>query len=240
MSLELQDVSAGYVPGVDILRGLSLSASPGEIVTIIGPNGSGKSTCLKVAAGYLKPRTGEVIVDGQAVSAVSVDGRVRRHGIAIVPQSDNVFGSLAVWENLDLGGTFMPAAARRQRVDELVAAYPMLARKFRNKAYSLSGGERQVLALVRALMPSPRYLLLDEPSAGLSPLMLAEVFDAVVSIVRQTAIAVLLVEQNAAEALAISDRGYVLVLGQVAMSGAAQSILADEKVRQLYLGGEVV
>lgn len=240
MSLELHDVRAGYVPGVDILRGLSLKASPGEIVTIIGPNGSGKSTSLKVAAGYLVPHTGKVVVDGQSVETLSVDRRVRQNGIAIVPQSENVFGSLSVWENLDLGGTFMPAAERRRRMDQLIAGYPMLGRKLREKAYTLSGGERQVLALARALMPSPKYLLLDEPSAGLSPLMLAEVFDAIVEIVKHTGIAVLLVEQNATEALAISDRAYVLVLGQVALAGTADAILADEQVRQLYLGGAAV
>ncbi len=240
MSLELHDVRAGYVPGVDILRGLSLKASPGEIVTIIGPNGSGKSTSLKVAAGYLVPHAGKVVVDGRSVEALSVDRRVRQNGIAIVPQSENVFGSLSVWENLDLGGTFMPAAERRRRMDQLISGYPMLGRKLREKAYTLSGGERQVLALARALMPSPKYLLLDEPSAGLSPLMLAEVFDAIVEIVKQTGIAVLLVEQNATEALAISDRAYVLVLGQVALAGTADAILADEQVRQLYLGGAAV
>lgn len=240
MSLELNDVWAGYVPGVDILRGLSLKASPGEIVTIIGPNGSGKSTSLKVAAGYLQAHTGQVSVGGEPVGHLSVDRRVRHSGVAIVPQSDNVFGALTVWENLDLGGTFMPAAERRRRMDELLAAYPMLQRKLRDKAFSLSGGERQVLALARALMPSPKYLLLDEPSAGLSPLMLTEVFAAIVDIVRQTGIAVLLVEQNATEALAISDRAYVLVLGQVALAGAAETILADDQVRQLYLGGAAV
>lgn len=240
MSLELKDIKAGYVPGVDILRGLSLNVELGEIVTVIGPNGSGKSTSLKVAAGYVIPHTGEVLIDGQSVGARSVDQRVRQNGIAIVPQSDNVFGALTVWENLDLGGTFMPAVERRRRMDELIAANPVLGRKLRAKAYSLSGGERQILAVARALMPSPKYLLLDEPSAGLSPMMLHEVFAAIVGIVRQTGIAVLLVEQNASEALAISDRAYVLVLGQVALSGKADHILADDQVRQLYLGGAAV
>ncbi|MCW0180553.1 MAG: ABC transporter ATP-binding protein [Zavarzinia sp.] len=240
MALELSGVAAGYVPGVDILRGLSLTATPGEIVTIIGPNGSGKSTCLKVASGYLLPHTGTVTVDGEAVQTRPVDQRVRRNGIAIVPQSNNVFGALTVWENLDLGGGFLPSAERRQRMDELIDAYPLLGRKRREKAYTLSGGERQVLALARALMPSPRYLLLDEPSAGLSPLMLHEVFLAVREIVRKLGIAVLLVEQNAAEALAISDRAYVLVLGQVALEGSAETVLADDQIRQLYLGGAAV
>ena len=150
--------------------------------------------------------------------------------------------SCAICGNLDAADPcrICAAAERRRRMDELLAAYPMLRRKLRDKAFSLSGGERQVLALARALMPSPKYLLLDEPSAGLSPLMLEEVFAAIVEIVRQTGIAVLLVEQNATEALAISDRAYVLVLGQVALSGAAETILADDQVRQLYLGGAAV
>lgn len=240
MALELSGVAAGYVPGVDILRGLSLTATPGEIVTIIGPNGSGKSTSLKVAAGYLLPHAGTVTIDGEAVQARPIDQRVRRNGIAIVPQSNNVFGALTVAENLDLGGGFLPSAERRRRIEELIAAYPLLGRKRREKAYTLSGGERQVLALARALMPSPRYLLLDEPSAGLSPLMLHEVFLAVREIVRRLGIAVLLVEQNAAEALTISDRAYVLVLGQVALEGPAAAVLADDQVRQLYLGGAAV
>jgi branched-chain amino acid transport system ATP-binding protein len=240
MALELLDIKAGYVPGVDILRGLSLSVTPGEIVTIIGPNGSGKSTCLKVAAGYLLPHAGRVLLDGEAVQARGVDRRVRENGIAIVPQSENVFGALTVWENLDLGGCFLPTAARRRRTEELAEAYPLLRRKWRDKAFTLSGGERQVLALARALMPSPKYLLLDEPSAGLSPMMLAEVFAAVTDIVRRLGIAVLLVEQNATEALAISTRAYVLVLGQVALSGPANDVLGNDRVRHLYLGGAAV
>src|SRR5690606_37432424 len=144
---------------------------------------------------------------------------------------------LTVWENLDLGGNFMNAQSRKMRIEELVEAYPVLARKLREKAYSLSGGERQVLALARALMPSPKYILLDEPSAGLSPVMLEEVFTAIVELVKRTSIAVLLVEQNATQALAISDRAYVLVLGRAALSGLASEVLANDEVRHLYLGG---
>lgn len=236
MGLVLDNVRAGYVPGVDILQGLALAVKPGEIVTIVGPNGSGKSTCLKVCAGPLEPSAGTVRLDDASIGAVPVHRRVRQNGIAVVPQSENVFGPLAVWENLDLGGSFLPAAQRKRRIDELVEHHPVLRRKFREKAFTLSGGERQILALARAMMPSPRYLLLDEPSAGLSPVMLAEVFDEVSTIVRKTGIAVLLVEQNAAEALAISDRAYVLVLGRVALSGTAQEVLHDEQVRHLYLG----
>lgn len=236
--LALNAIRAGYVPGVDILRDLSLHVALGEIVTIVGPNGSGKSTCLKVCAGLLHPHSGEVLLDGTALEAVSVDRRVRNCGIGFVPQTDNVFGPLSVWENLDLGGNFLRPANRRRRIDELLALYPMLARRLRARAFTLSGGERQILALARALMPSPKYLLLDEPSAGLSPTMLQEVFAAIAHLVRSTGVAVLLVEQNAAEALAISDRGYVLVMGRVALTGPAAMVLHDDQVRHLYLGGD--
>jgi branched-chain amino acid transport system ATP-binding protein len=237
MTMELAGVVAGYVAGVDILRGLSLRTSPGEIVAVIGPNGSGKSTCLKVCAGFLTPRVGQVRLDGAPLDHVPVHRRVRANGVAIVPQADNVFGPLTVSENLDLGGGFLAPALRKRRLDELLDLYPVLARKRRDKAYTLSGGERQILALARALMPSPRYLLLDEPSAGLSPMMLEEVFAAISGIVEASGVAVLLVEQNAAEALAIAGRAYVLVLGRVALSGTARDILANEQVQHLYLGG---
>lgn len=237
MGLALHEVRAGYVAGVDILQGLTLDVDQGEIVTIVGPNGSGKSTCLKVCAGFLAPSAGEVRLEGASIGAVPVHRRVRRCGIGVVPQSENVFAPLAVWENLDLGGNFLPASDRKRRIEELVELYPVLKRKFREKAFTLSGGERQILALARAMMQSPKYLLLDEPSAGLSPMMLAEVFDAISAIVRRMGTAVLLVEQNAAEALSISDRAYVLVLGRVALTGTAQEVLNNDDVRHLYLGG---
>ncbi|MEZ0168629.1 ABC transporter ATP-binding protein [Microvirga sp. TS319] len=239
MSIELLGVTAGYVPGVDILNGLDMRAERGEIVTVVGPNGSGKSTSLKAAAGYIPPRKGEVRIEGKSVGQIPVDRRIRDHSIAIVPQSDNVFGALSVWENLNLGGTFMSAIARMQRIEELSSRYPLLRRKMYEKAYTLSGGERQLLAIARALMPSPKYLLLDEPSAGLSPSMLADVFEAIVQLVRQTNIGILLVEQNAVQALEISDRAYVLVLGKSALTGKANELLANPRVRDLYLGGEL-
>ena len=239
MSIELEGVVAGYVRGVDVLNGLDMRATRGEIVTIVGPNGSGKSTSLKAAAGYLAPRRGEVRIEGRSVGSIPVDRRVRENAIAIVPQSDNVFGALNVWENLNLGGTFMPAKRRADRIEEIVALYPLLKRKLLERAYTLSGGERQILAMARALMPSPNYLLLDEPSAGLSPTMLTQVFEAIVALVKQTGIGVLLVEQNAAQALEISDRAYVLVLGRAALTGPAHDLMTDPQVRDLYLGGDL-
>ncbi|WP_247644255.1 ABC transporter ATP-binding protein [Brucella anthropi] len=239
MSIELIGVTAGYVPGVDILNGLDMRAERGEIVTVVGPNGSGKSTSLKAAAGYLLPRKGEVRIEGKDVGSIPVDKRVREYSIAIVPQSDNVFGALSVWENLNLGGTFMKANDRNRRIDELAERYPLLRRKMYERAFTLSGGERQILAIARALMPSPNYLLLDEPSAGLSPTMLSEVFEAIVHLVQQTNIGVLLVEQNAVQALEISDRAYVLVLGKSNLTGTAKELLSNPRVRDLYLGGEL-
>lgn len=239
MSIELVSVTAGYVTGVDILNGLDLRAERGQIVTIVGPNGSGKSTSLKAAAGYLAPRTGEVRIEGKSIGGVPVDKRVREHSVAIVPQSDNVFGALSVWENLNLGGTFMKSTARANRVEELAERYPLLRRKMYERAFTLSGGERQLLAIARGLMPSPNYLLLDEPSAGLSPAMLTEVFTTIVELVRETKIGVLLVEQNAVQALEISDRAYVLVLGKSLLTGSPKELLANPRVRDLYLGGEL-
>lgn len=238
--IQLNDVHAGYVPGVNILHGLSLQADLGEIVTIIGPNGSGKSTSLKAVSGQILARQGQVMVNGTDMSRLPIDRRVREGKLALVPQSENVFGALTIRENLDLGGAFLSKQSRKRRIEMLLDAYPVLRRKYHDKAYSMSGGERQILALARALMPEPYYLLLDEPSAGLSPMMLEEVFEAISDIVRRIGISVLLVEQNAAEALAISDRAYVLVMGKAVIEGRADAILNDEKVRALYLGGEDV
>jgi branched-chain amino acid transport system ATP-binding protein len=168
---------------------------------------------------------------------VPVHRKVRKHEIGFVPQTDNVFGALTVWENLVLGGQFMLEKDGKSRLDALCDAYPVLGRKLRARASSLSGGERQILSLARALMPRPRFLLLDEPSAGLSPKMLGEVFDAIVGLRDTERIGVLMVEQNATEALRISDRTYVLSMGQVALEGKASDLLESDEMRRLYLGG---
>ncbi|KWF12507.1 ABC transporter ATP-binding protein [Burkholderia pseudomultivorans] len=235
--ISVSNVVAGYSRDVDILRGISLEARPLEIVTILGPNGCGKSTLLKTIAGYLLPRQGSISLDDANIGQVPVFRKIRRHGIGFVPQTDNVFGTLSVRENLALGGQFMPERDRRLRLEQLHAAYPVLARKSTARASSLSGGERQILSLARALMPRPRFLLLDEPSAGLSPKMLSEVFEAIVALCDTEHVGVLMVEQNATEALRISDRAYVLSMGQVALEGAAADLLASDEMRRVYLGG---
>ncbi|MDE1181896.1 ABC transporter ATP-binding protein [Paraburkholderia sp.] len=235
--LELDHVTAGYTKDVDILRGISMQVGPTEIVTILGPNGCGKSTLLKTMAGFLTPREGRIVLAGHDVSRVPVYRKIRESGVGFVPQTDNVFTSLTVRENLLLGGQFLSVRERDARIDELCESYPVLAKRHTSAAGGLSGGERQLLSLARALMPRPRLLLLDEPSAGLSPKMVGDVFDAILR-TRDTAhIAVVMVEQNAVEALRIADRAYVLAMGEVALEGQSSELLASDDMRNLYLGG---
>lgn len=235
--IEVRNVRAGYGDGADILNGLSLDAASGEIVTILGPNGCGKSTLLKCIAGFLAPRAGSIAIDGADVGALPVHRKVRDYGVGFVPQTDNVFATLSVAENVRLGARHLPRAERESRFDMLMRQYPTLAAKQNRKASALSGGERQILSLVRALIAGPKILLLDEPSAGLSPLMMHEVFDAIAAIRDETGMCIVMVEQNAFEALGIADRAYVLSLGTVAMQGRASGLLADPAMRELYLGG---
>ena len=237
MTIELKDVHAEYTRDVPILNGLDISVAKGEIVTIIGPNGSGKSTLLRSLMGYVPHVTGDVVVDQERLDKQRPHTRTLEHGLAYVPQLANVFPPLTVEENLEIGGQHLSRAVRRTRIEEMYERYPRLRERRRQRADALSGGERQTLALSRALMSNPRYLLLDEPSAGLSPLFLSEMFDAIEKISTDHGVSVLLVEQNAAQALAISDRGYVLVLGVVALTGPAGELLDDPKVQELYLGG---
>lgn len=235
--IEVSQVRAGYGDGADILNGISLKAQAREIVTILGPNGCGKSTLLKCIAGFLAPRAGYVSIDGADVGAVPVHEKVRRFGVGFVPQTDNVFATLTVRENISLGARHLNKTAREERYDALMRQYPALAAKQNRKASALSGGERQILSLARALIPGPRILLLDEPSAGLSPLMMHEVFEAIAQIRDSADMCIVMVEQNAFEALGVADRAYVLSLGHVAMTGAASALLADPAMRELYLGG---
>ncbi|QQN37553.1 ABC transporter ATP-binding protein (plasmid) [Rahnella aceris] len=235
--ITLENVVAGYTPGIDILHGISLHVEQAEIVTLLGPNGCGKSTLLKSIAGFVSPREGRVEIDGCETAKIPVHRKIRECSLGFVPQLDNVFNNLTVAENLQTGGQFLPPGQRKQRMAQLAENYPVLQKKWQSPASALSGGERQILALARALMPEPAVLLLDEPSAGLSPKMLTEVFSAIQTIRRQEKVTILMVEQNAMEALHISDRVYVLALGKVAMEGCAQDLLHDPRMRELYFGG---
>lgn len=236
--IEVENVRAGYGDGPDILNGISLRADPARIVTILGPNGCGKSTLLKCVAGFVRPRAGAVRMSGETVTDLPTYEKVRNHRVGFVPQTDNVFATMSVAENILLGARFMAKADREQRFDALMEQYPSLGAKKNRRASALSGGERQLLSLARALISQPSILLLDEPSAGLSPRMMHEVFEAIGAIRKRDGICILMVEQNAFEALHISDTAYVLSLGTVAMEGRAADLLADPAMRALYLGGD--
>lgn len=236
--IEVTEVRAGYGDGPDILNGISLKAEPGRIVTILGPNGCGKSTLLKCIAGFVRPRAGNIRMSGEAVTDVPTYQKVRHHRVGFVPQTDNVFATMTVAENILLGGRLMEKRDRDRRFDALLAQYPSLAAKKNRRASALSGGERQLLSLARALISEPSILLLDEPSAGLSPRMMHDVFEAISEVRRRDGPSILMVEQNAFEALHVSDTAYVLSLGSVAIEGKATDLLADPAMRSLYLGGE--
>lgn len=233
--LRATDVVAGYLPGIDIIHGVSADVGRGEIVTIIGPNGAGKSTFLKAVVGLLTPRGGTIVFDGIDITG-DAPHRLAGRGVGFVPQTDNVFPSLGVRENLELGGFQLSIAHRRERIEELETQFPLLGERAGQRAGTLSGGQRQLLALARSLMPAPTLLCLDEPSAGLAPRAVAEIFEAIEQI-RSSGVAILMVEQNARVALGISDRGYVLDMGANAHEGPGRDLLTDEKVIELYLGG---
>jgi branched-chain amino acid transport system ATP-binding protein/neutral amino acid transport system ATP-binding protein len=232
--LKVGGIVAGYHEADEILKGVDLAVGEGEIVAIIGPNGAGKSTLLKVIAGLLRPRTGTI-----RLGTVDITGeaprRISARGLAYVPQESNTFPSMSVRENLEIGGYLKPADAAR-RIEALFTRFPMLAEKRRQAARSLSGGQRQVLAMAMALMVEPALLLLDEPSAGLSPKAAAALFDNIRAINRE-GVAVLMVEQNALDALGLADRGYILVLGRNSREGRAADLAADPDIRRIFLGG---
>jgi len=232
--LEVRNLVAGYVKAVDILRGVDLHVDQHEVVTIIGPNGAGKSTLIKSVCGLLCPSGGKIVLDGEDITGQR-PYRVARLGVGYVPQRDNVFPSLTVEENLQLGGLRMRAVVAKRRVNELLELFPGLQRCRRRRAGLLSGGERQMVAMARALMPEPALLLLDEPSAGLAPAAADSIFDQIANLSsHQTT--VLMVEQNARRALTISDRGYVLDLGRNGYHGLGRDLLVDPNVGALYLG----
>jgi len=237
-ALEVRALVAGYVPELDILRGVSLEVREHEIVTVLGPNGAGKSTLMKTIAGLVPMRAGTIRLFGTDLPGVAAH-RMVRHGLAYVPQVGNVFARLSIEENLAIGACARTdRAAIEEDLARMYALFPRLGERRRQPAGTLSGGERQMVAVARALMARPRVLMLDEPSAGLSPLMVGTLFAKVREVreVRETGLSILVVEQNARAALAVSDRGYVLAEGRERITGDAHALLADPEVGELYLG----
>lgn len=234
--LEVRDCHAGYGEA-QILHGVNLHAERGEVVTIIGPNGAGKSTVLKVIMGYLRPTRGSVVLADRDITRLRADQRVQT-GLAYVPQLDNVFPSLTVVENLRMGGYTLKRRQVRERIEARLEQFPRLAERRNQRVRTMSGGERQMLAMARALMTDPELMLLDEPSAALSPAMVEQVFETIAD-VNQQGKTVLIVEQEARIALEASDRGYVLADGANVIDDRADRILNDDKVREAYLGGAV-
>jgi branched-chain amino acid transport system ATP-binding protein len=231
--LAAEDIVAGYLPEVNILNGCTLTLANGELVGIIGPNGAGKSTLLKAMFGLLRVRSGTVSLRGRTITNLSAHALVSQ-GVGYVPQARNVFAALTVQENLEMGTYLRPRLFARRFAD-VADLFPVLAERRRQKAGSLSGGERQMLAMGRALMMDPSVLLLDEPSAGLSPGNQDDVFDRIGE-VNEAGVSIVMVEQNARRCLQIADRGYVLDQGRNAYTGTGRELLDDPKVIECYLG----
>ena len=231
--LQVEGLVAGYVPEVDILTGVDLTVRDGEIVTVIGPNGAGKSTLIKSIFGLLPPREGRVVLHSEDLTGM-LPHLITRRGMSYVPQLDNIFESLTVDENLEMGA--LERRTARQRISEMYELFPRLGERRRQAAGTMSGGERQMVAMARALMPDPKVLLLDEPSAGLAPAFVEAIFEKIAEINRH-GVTIVMVEQNARRALGMSTRGYVLDLGQNRFEGRGEELLNDPKVAELYLGG---
>jgi branched-chain amino acid transport system ATP-binding protein len=232
--LQIEGLTGGYASADHIVKGISLTAGTHEMVAIIGPNGAGKSTALKLAAGLLKTTAGKVRVGETDITAASPQ-TVLGAGLVLVPQERNVFAALSIAENLAMGAYTAPSRMKQRR-EAVYERLPLLAQRRKSIARTLSGGQRQLLAMGIALMAEPKVLALDEPTAGLSPMAAAELFASIRGLAND-GVAVLMVEQNAIEALSVCDRGYVLVDGHVVREGAASAIMADEDIRRLFLGG---
>jgi len=228
-------ITAGYGK-LDILHDVSLGVNAGELVSVIGPNGAGKSTAFKTIVGFLRPKSGRVVFNGEEITGIRPDIVLRR-GLAYVPQGRLVFPQMTVLENLEMGAYIVADRAKVAAALEAVyALFPVLFERRRQKAGTMSGGEQQMVAIGRALMTSPRLVLLDEPSLGLAPKFVTLIFDKLVEM-KRAGYTLMLVEQNAARALAIADRAYVLELGRNRFEGAGTALLADPEVKRLYLGG---
>ena len=227
-------MTGGYGNGPDIISSCSVNVNRGEIVSILGPNGAGKSTAMKAMLGLLNLKSGKVIINGKDISHLNPQDRVKQ-GIAFVPQTKNVFAGLSVEENLEMGA-FLRDENFHEIINEIYELFPILKEKKSQLVGELSGGQRQQVALGRALMIKPSVLMLDEPTAGVSPIVMDELFDHIIK-VKKTNVAILMVEQNAKQALGISDRGYVLVTGENRYSGTGKELLSDPRVRSSFLGG---
>ena len=226
-------MTAGYGNGPDIINSCSINVDRGEIVAILGPNGAGKSTAMKAMLGLLNLKSGSILIDGKDISNLSPQDRVKK-GISFVPQTKNVFAGLTVRENLEVGA-FLRNDELNKVIEEIYELFPILKEKKSQIVGELSGGQRQQVALGRALMIKPSVLMLDEPTAGVSPIVMDELFQHIIK-VKETNVAIIMVEQNAKQALSISDRGYVLVTGQNKFEGSGNELLKDPEVRRSFLG----
>ena len=226
-------MTAGYGNGPDIITSCSINANKGEIVAILGPNGAGKSTAMKAMLGLLNLKSGSIVLNEKDISKLTPQDRVKE-GISFVPQTRNVFADLTVWENLEIGA-FLRDDDVNKVIEEIYELFPVLREKKMQKVGELSGGQRQQLALGRAVMIRPSVLMLDEPTAGVAPIVMDELFDHIIK-VKETNVAVIMVEQNAKQALSISDRGYVLVTGENKFEGSGDELLNDPEVRRSFLG----
>jgi len=232
---EIRDLSVHY-GGIHALKGVSLTVEDGEIVTLLGGNGAGKSTTLRTASGLKKPTAGKVFIDGRDITGLSAQARVKL-GLSQVPEGRRVFPQMTVLENLELGGYLRRARGEKAKdLDDVYDRFPVLASRRRQLAGTLSGGEQQMLAMGRAMMAHPRILLLDEPSMGLAPLLVQEIFDIIGSI-NATGTTILLVEQNANKALQVAHRAYVMETGRIVLSGPADELSKTEDIKRVYLGG---
>jgi branched-chain amino acid transport system ATP-binding protein len=234
MSFLIGEAMTGGYGGADILKSCTVDVDEGQIAVIVGPNGAGKSTAMKAMLGMLNLKSGSVRFKGKDISHLSTQDRIAE-GIAFVPQTDNVFVSMTVLENLEMGA-FLREDDISQTVEQIFELFPMLAEKQQQLAGELSGGQRQQVAVGRALMSQPSVLMLDEPTAGVSPIVMDELFDRILEI-RQTGVAILMVEQNARQALSIADKGFVLVIGENRHTDTGAALLADPEVRRSFLGG---
>ncbi len=232
--LKADNITAGYTSEVNILSDVNLRLQMGQIVTVIGPNGAGKSTLLKTIFGILKPSNGKISLKEEDITGLKPD-KVAQKGISYVPQVDNIFPSLTIQENLEMGA-FIRDDDYSPRLNEIYELFPILGERKKQKAGQLSGGQRQMVAMGRALMVDPQVLLLDEPSAGLSPKLVDMIFEKITDI-NKTGVSMIIVEQNAREALKMADHGYVLAMGRNVLDDSGDALLANEEIGRLYLGG---